>query len=289
MFKSAGETLPQGPDFNFNENDIDENGKPMKKRLPRQTDQPLWVVVDGDGASKNAVQSTIRHPEIDVRPLHATNNHDTLILKGYAFDGLVELGRPCTAHALKTGEWKKTILEWEALVDKLLIVGYDGENRNSPEAKKATLKTFILTLFRGVIYRKETGTAGEQLEVLYEFYLIWTDRLLPSDAKNPQSTDHFTRVMFEDVLLQYIGKWKMALGIQGRLMLVPADAERVDCVAVLFGCDVPLVLRPKHKVRATGQVGWQHIGTVYGMDLMRGEALYLAEMHKLEVTEFALF
>lgn len=43
-FKSAGEILPQGPDFNFDENSfnsVDENGKPVKKRRPRNMSEPL--------------------------------------------------------------------------------------------------------------------------------------------------------------------------------------------------------------------------------------------------------
>jgi hypothetical protein len=281
-FTSAGDTLPQGPDFNF-----DENEEPIEKRRPPETDRPQWVAVQD--SPEDAIQSTIRHPEIKIRPLNATNNHDALILKGYAIDGIREMGKSIRKNDFKTDEWKKIIVEWETLLDKIMVFGYHGENRNSPEAQKAKLKSFIITLSRGVIWKKESGTQEEELEILYEFYMIWTGRLSPKDAKDPRSGEHVMKAMFEDGLLQYIGKWKMVLGFEGRLMLVPADAEVRDCVAVLFGADMPLLLRPGFEVMETGQKFWQHVGTVYGMDLMKGEALHLAKWEKMKVWEFALF
>jgi hypothetical protein len=286
-FKSAGATLPQGPDFNFDMNSFDENGEPIKKRLHLQTKKSLWVAING--GSEDAIPSTIRHPEIEIRSLDATNNHNTLILKGHVIDRILEMGRAIPKNAFKTDAWKEIIVGWEALLDKLVIIGYHHENHKSPEAKKLMLKSFILTLCRGVIHRDSSETDENEIEVLYEFYLIWTGRLCPSEAKNARSNDHFTKVMFEDLLLQYIGKWKMVLGWKGRLLLVPEDAEERDCVTVLFGADAPLVLRPSFQVRGTGQIGWQHVGTVYGMDLMRGEGLYLAKMENSEALEFALF
>lgn len=104
--------------------------------------------------------------------------------------------------------------------------------------------------------------------------------------KNPRLTDRFTKEMLDNGLLQYIGTWEIALGFQGWLVLVLEGAEERNCVAVLFGADVPLVLRPRFRVSGTRQVGLQNVITFYGMDLMRGQALNLARMEKLEIMEF---
>ena len=45
-----------------------------------------------DGESEDAIQSIILHLEIEIRPLHATKNHDTLTLNVYAVDEICEIG-----------------------------------------------------------------------------------------------------------------------------------------------------------------------------------------------------
>ena len=283
-FKSAGDTLPQGPDFNFDQSSPD--GEPIQKRLPEPSNKPLWVVVDG--SPEGAIPSMIQHPEIE-RPLVDTKKHNALILKGHTVDMIGEMGKAIPKNAFKTDEWKKIILEWEALLDKLVLASCSEEYRTSPEAKKDMLKSFIITLCRGVVYGDGSETNENKLERLYEIYLIWTGRLHPSEAKHADTIDHSDKVVFESMLLQYIGSWKMALGVQGRLLLVPKRTEEEDRIVVLFGSNVPLTLKPTCRIGDTGQIGCLHIGAVYGMDLMRGEGLYLARMENMPVVEFVLF
>jgi len=110
----------------------------------------------------------------------------------------------------------------------------------------------------------------------------------PSEAKSPHSVNPSVKPVFKDELLQYLKHCKMALGWEGRLMLVPKHAEEKDYIVVLFGADIPLLLRFKFGLTITRQLCFQRIGTVYTMDLMHGEALHLAQMKSLKVTGFTL-
>jgi hypothetical protein len=283
-FNATLETLPQGPDFNFEA----ENDQSLPKRRSRKPDKNQWVAVESE--SDELIPSTIRHPEIDIRSPTSTEELTSLILKGYIIDGVREVGKSIPASAFKTDEWKKIVVEWEALLDNISIVGYHGENRNSPEAQKAKLRCFLSTLCRGVIiFTREAHTVKDGMDILLEFYFIWTGRMQPSEAKSPHSVDPAITNIFEDELLQYLKHWKMALGWEGRLMLVPKEAEGRDNVVVLFGADVPLLLRPEFIIKSSGQRYLRHIGTVFAMDLMRGEAIYSARMENSPVDDIGLF
>ena len=62
---------------------------------------------------------------------------------------------------------------------------------------------------------------------------------------------------------------------QGRLGLAPHLAKKRDLICILFGCSVPIVLRPQQDAD-TGEKYFQFIGESYIHCIMEGEALELA-------------
>jgi len=46
-------------------------------------------------------------------------------------DEIRVVGKSIPGKAFETDEWKNIIVEWETLLDRIRILGYSGENRNS--------------------------------------------------------------------------------------------------------------------------------------------------------------
>lgn len=65
--------------------------------------------------------------------------------------------------------------------------------------------------------------------------------------------------------------------------MAPLQARKHDLVCVLFGCSVPVVLRPRED-------GSSHefIGEMYLHSYINGEAIELSRQGKLEVEKFTL-
>ncbi|KAH6670470.1 heterokaryon incompatibility protein-domain-containing protein [Halenospora varia] len=66
--------------------------------------------------------------------------------------------------------------------------------------------------------------------------------------------------------------------------LGPESAENGDIVCVLFGCSVPMVLRPV----GDGSVGFYLVGEAYLHSMMDGEAIELLKDGKITVEDFAI-
>lgn len=284
-FTASGETLPQGIELNF-----DEDSQATTVRRLRRSGQLYWHLIPS--GSRGLTHGTVCHPEMDIKPLHATGNHDTLTLKGFGLAEVKVVGKRITEARFKNGDWKKTVVQWESLLDHLMVSGLHADTESTHMAQEIKIKSFLRTLYRGFIrVRVATppGTVTDWLDIYYQHYLIWSGRLQPSEVRNPLSLDPAVTYLFDHQLIQCLKAWTFALSWDGRMLLVPEDAQEKDCVVILFGADVPLLLRPSFVIQSTEKIFYQHIGTVYSSGLMSGEALDIAENEGLPTKEFALF
>jgi hypothetical protein len=98
--------------------------------------------------------------------------------------------------------------------------------------------------------------------------------LSQEDVKKPEL---FSELRSIDFLIkgEFPG-WKFAMTVKGIMSMVPTRSKEGDVVAIVFGADVPLVLRPVPE--KDGQ--FMQIGTAYVHVIMNGEVMRLEGMHK---------
>ena len=77
---------------------------------------------------------------------------------------------------------------------------------------------------------------------------------------------------------------RLAILDQGYVVLGPRSCELGDLVCILYGCSVPVLLRPRSDVP-----GYTFVGECYVHGMMDGEARILAEQGKLHKKPFVLY
>jgi hypothetical protein len=116
---------------------------------------------------------------------------------------------------------------------------------------------------KGVIAPPWFRDSCQQLYIHHQFENLDTKLLLLQERKsNSGPTAKFLR------RVQAV-TWNKRLVrlIDGSLGLVPEDTEPEDSVCILFGCDVPVVLRKQDNDT------WKFIGEAYVHGVMDGEAM----------------
>ena len=68
------------------------------------------------------------------------------------------------------------------------------------------------------------------------------------------------------------------------LALVPECSENEDIIAIIFGCSVPLILRPVSEQNGMFEV----VGSTFCEGIMQGEVLRLFKEGKVEKQTFTL-
>ncbi|KAI9763806.1 MAG: hypothetical protein M1839_006306, partial [Geoglossum umbratile] len=119
--------------------------------------------------------------------------------------------------------------------------------------------------------------------IYFEQYQIWLGRLSPADA----TTSHLAHLIphIGVQLKAEVRGWKFCVTkYLGLPALVPWNAEKEDAVCILFGADVPLILRK------IGQMEdhFKRIGTAYVNCVMQGEMIPYYEEGKLQKRTFHL-
>lgn len=162
-----------------------------------------------------------------------------LVVDGFVVFSVLSDTRAVTSEDVGDGEWKNIIREWEGLDDEYLLTADKNSGRFPP------LAHFLWTFIRGHFGKMSDEMEIGWLTVFYEKYLIWTGRLGIGSAKYEALHDNVDDV--ETVLRRRTVGWKFAISAEGNFAMVPSRSCRSDLVCVLFGADVPIVLRSRQE------------------------------------------
>lgn len=186
-----------------------------------------------------------------------------LVVDGLIVSNVVSDNRAVTPESVATGEWKNIIREWEGLNDTYLLTPDENSGPFPPLAH--LLWTFTKGHFGRMTDKKEMNW----LTVFYEKYLVWTGRLETDSAKY-RSAHHLVDDV-EPVLKERTVGWKFAISDKGHMAMVPARTREGDLICVLFGADVPMILRRRSD--AAWEPSHEFLGPAYVHGIMFGQAL----------------
>ncbi|KAI9773690.1 MAG: hypothetical protein M1840_006964 [Geoglossum simile] len=206
---------------------------------------------------------------------HPPNDIYVLPLKGAEVDVLAVVGRSITDVALSSGEWRSVVREWEDMIDS------DRNQLRAPWLQRRVFD-FCCTLLKGRASTPEEPDVN-WLEVLFEKYLLWSGRLGPeSPYLRHQLMARLDNI--EKLIRANIPGWKFATTAKGMMSMVPNRAREGDIIAILFGADVPFVLRP-----VPGNTGhFLQIGNAYVDGIMNGELMEDEKLRGLPKRVFTL-
>jgi hypothetical protein len=280
-FSAAGETLPDGPDFGVM-GEI-QSSLPTRKRPGRPASGIMSRVDYG-------LSNTLLHRPRDIRGF--SDPVQLLDLNGYVVDRPMVMSDPIPEVAFEDDSWKEHVLKWEQMIYSFEIYTVvDGElTPYDPGVRHPQLGNFIYTISRGHLLEPVTKNNEDLIGLYIEHYLVWTKRITPEEARVPiRST--LLALFFEDMLKKNIRGWKFAVTQERRLASIPSETTEKDWIAILFGCDYPLVVTHTGRVRHEGEVRDMFIiaGPAFVSDIMRGEALEKAQREELEKVKFLFF
>jgi hypothetical protein len=253
-FYAAGETLPNGPDFDIIEET--QTSLPTRKR-PGKPASGIMTMIDG-GLSNGLI-----HRPRDIRGF--SDPIQLLDLNGYIIDSPRIISDPIPESAFIEDSWKEHILKWEKMIyrfETYTIV--DGKvTPYDPGFRYPQLGNFIQTISRGKLLKSLTTENENLMEIYCEHYLIWTKRITSEEARVPIQPKLLAS-FFEDMLKKNFRGWKFAITQEQRLTSIPTITTQKDWIAILLGCDYPLI------VTHTGQM--KHGGESRDMFIIVGPA-----------------
>lgn len=280
-FCAARETLPEGSDFNV----IAEIGTflhvPTKKR-PGNLASGIMTSMD----------EWLFDKSLD-RPMYSRGFSDPvqlLDLSGYIVDCPRIISDPIPELAFTDNSWKEHVLKWEQMIYLFkTYVAVDGKvTPFDPGVRHPQLGNFIYTISRGKLLKSLTNNNNDNLMEMYvEHYLVWTNRITPEEARVPIQP-RLLASFFEDMLKKSVRGWKLAITEEKRLASIPIATTKKDWIALLFGCDYPLVVTHIGKVKYEGEVQSMFVaaGPAFVPDIMRGEVFEKAQTEGLEKVRF---
>lgn len=186
-----------------------------------------------------------------------------LVVDGLIVSHVVSDNRAVTPETVATGEWKDIIREWERLDETYLLTPDENSGPFPP------LAHFLWTFTKGHFGRMSDKEEMNWLTVFYEKYLVWTGRLEIDSAKY-RSAYHLVDDV-ESVLKGRTVGWKFAISDEGHFAMVPARTREGDLICVLFGADLPMILRRRSE--STSEPSYEFLGPAYVHQIMFGQAL----------------
>jgi hypothetical protein len=277
-FYAAGETLPEGPDFSV----IAEiqTSLPTRKR-PGKPASGIMTMIDG------GLSNGLLHRPRDIRGF--SDPVQLLDLNGYIVDCLRTISDPIPELAFADDSWKEHVLKWEQMIYSFKTYkAMDGKLAPyDPGVRHPQLGNFIQTISRGKILTPLTNDNENLVEIYIEHYLVWTKRITPEEARVPMQRTLLAS-FFEDMLKKNIRGWKFAITQERRLASIPTMTTEKDWIAVLLGCDYPLVVTHTGKMKHDGEIQdmFINVGPAFVPDIMRGEALEKAQREGSEKVRF---
>ncbi|KAL8728987.1 MAG: hypothetical protein Q9181_005156 [Wetmoreana brouardii] len=291
-YKATGDSLPQGPEFDFATEVPDAKGNvPSGLRALKYQRGKMRLV---GAKAPEFTDGLIRRPECHSQ---APQDPKMLRLNGFFLDSISKCGQEIPDKEFENGSraWKKCLVEWEKLLKAFRVFARHGHRvcEVDPGYRHPKLDEFVYTLCRGILYAHDglpgLGDTEDLVKAYTEHYLVWTCRISAGEA-SVQISEPVVELIFENWLRKRVRGWKFAMTAQGQLALVPECAGEKDALIMLFGADVPLVLRPicriKNEIR--DEVCWIQVGTAYVHGMMSGEALEIAKEKGLKTETFCL-
>jgi hypothetical protein len=260
-YKASRESVVDSPEFKFQL----KRGEITARNVIRDASKGVKTLDETEGKLSGQFSHTHPPPE----------NIYTLPLKGAEVDVLEAVGRSITDAALSSGEWRNIVREWDNMIDS-------DRNQLRPPWLQRRVFDFCCTLLKG-----RAATPAEPgvnwLEVLFEKYLLWSGRLGPESP--------FLRIQLmaqlgdiDKLIKANIPGWKFATTAKDMMSMVPNRAREGDVIAILFGADVPFVLRP-----VPGNASqFLQIGNAYVDGIMNGELMEDKALRKLPKRVFTL-
>lgn len=244
-------------------------------RSPERRALTCWVDSEGTGISG--------HPKFratgDTTPfIDISADCRTLTVKGLLLQTIISVGEvvlggdPETSPAYQGGEGRRIFKAWHWLVENSIADPYpNGQSRH--EAFWRTLITDIIP--------KNDAAAKEAMEESFELFLNPPrdvsrnlDEYLTSEAVRKS-------LEFQGSLSIAIQERRLFVTREGYIGLALEDAEVGDCVCLVWGAEVPFVLR-----KVDGQ--YKLIGECYCHGIMDGEGIKELEEGRIKVEEFRL-
>jgi hypothetical protein len=159
---------------------------------------------------------------------------------------------------------------WQSILDYVPNLAFDG-----------AVSKAIQNLWKTLIASEEFDWEGDgRFDAMLRCYIGLVEPpsykgLSPDDAllKHTQLLQRFVTVAS--------GQRRFFVSENGRFGLAPEDAQEGDSICVLFGCSLPMLLRPR---RETFEV----IGPAYFQGIINGEAVEEMENGRVQKQEFVL-
>jgi hypothetical protein len=280
-FAAAGDTLPKGPDFNFEQ---EAGSAPRKKKRPSQPSNLMQLVPDGRQNCGLVERIFTTEPD---EPAHSDVR--LLDLSGFTVDSVIHTSAPIPKAAFDNNTWKQHILQWEKMIRAFKVFArYGSEVREiDPGPRHPKLGSFLLAIMRGKLFLGPGMNAETLTETYVEHYLVWSGRLNLSEARVP-ILSAVLGMFFDHELKKSVRGWKFAITREQRMALVPAAASNGNAIVVLFGADFPLLVHPfcKMPYNAELRVCWTLLGSTFVENIMGGEALEAARKKGREEERF---
>lgn len=281
---AARETLPKSQDFDFGQPvGQDSVSSARTKKRPLMHSRSLMTRV-GDCMETNGLTSRNFYSPIASNP-----NLRRLDLSGYVADDFMYMSAPIPENAFADGTWKEHILQWEELLHcfDVHIQFQGGIQKIDPGLRHPQLFSFLVVLMRGKILVKQELSAGSLADSYVEHYLVWTGRLDPSQSRCPILPEVLS-LAFDNELKKSVRGWKFAMTTKQRLALVNGEASMQDKIAVLFGCDYPLLVFSHGTGSHNGERRnfWTLRGSTFVQDMMEGEVFDEAQRSGWEEERF---
>ena len=242
--------------------------RPRSEHAFKVSDDNRYCRVNADGlAALSSTHQTLysacgKDCLLDEERAHSALSKDlSLIVEGFEL-GFISVTAPPAINGILPKEWRK-------------IGGRIDRGKVSENWLWRTL----------VADRDPTGLASPA------WYKLASEHIL----QNSYGVDlDIRRLMFESspgMVFDFLRRvqsviWGRRLAIldQGYVVLGPRSCEVGDLVCVLYGCSVPVLLRPRSNVP-----GYTFVGECYVHGMMDGEACILEEQGKLSSTVFDLY
>jgi Heterokaryon incompatibility protein (HET) len=189
-----------------------------------------------------------------------------------------------TGVKLDTVAWRTDITEGVIPGKALKHLGYDAERDEVSSVSDRVWRTLVADrgpdgrnppawYHRACLKCLVQDTPGGNIE---------TNQLLGSDDTPQITKDYLKRVQAACWNRAYIEAGKA--GKQTLVGLGPSATEINDIIVILFGCSVPVVLRPVHIGRSTGEKPdhYKFIGETFILGMMDGEAIAALTPAELE-------
>jgi hypothetical protein len=134
---------------------------------------------------------------------------------------------------------------------------------------------FLSVVFKGKVIAlgHDIDMAGWEtiepwVETIVDQYLIWSGQMSPSEAKSPRLVEAVDREFDKQIQVSVCG-WKSVITERRGRDMAPVDAHFDDLIVVLFGSDVPLVLRRLPTARRHSSF----VGPAFAYGIMLGEVM----------------